>query len=402
MLTRNSFASFVRELMCTRTFTSLAIRSVVSGIALSYALFDGIANADDWPISRGNATSTGVASGKMATQPKVIWEYTPEKSGFEGTPIIAEGRLFIGDVEGTIHALIANTGKVEWTRTTKNGFLTAGAYRDGLLVLGDFDGKIYGLKTKDGEVAWEYELDQQIASGGNFFGENVLLTSEGGSMIALDMKSGKLQWDYSTGDQLRSGPTIWKNYALLGGCDGRLHKIDLVAGAAAGDGIPLDGPTGSTPAVIDNLAVVPTQSGTVLAFDLENGNRIWEFKDEERSPEIRSSPAVIYTGKETATDAGLVVLTTRNRRVLGIDIKTGAFVWEAILRKRSDASVVICDGRVWAVSTDGMVYAFDLYNGEMQWSYQLAGQIIAAPAIANDRLYVATEKGSVVCFGAPN
>lgn len=400
MLTHNPAPGFVRGLVFTKKFSLIAIRTAFIGLGICSTLGTASVNAEDWPIGRGNATSTGVAVGKMAAQPQVLWEYSPEKSGFEGTPIIAEGKLFVGDVEGTIHALNAKTGSVEWTRKTKNGFLTAGAYRDGLVVLGDFDGKVYALKSSNGEVVWEHELDQQIASGGNFFGENVLLTSEGGSMIALELKSGTKQWDYSTGDQLRSGPTIWKNFALLGGCDGRLHKIDLAAGQAAGDGLPLDGPTGSTPAVVDNLAIVPTQSGTVLAFDLEKGTRVWEFKDGERSPEIRSSPAVILTGKENAADAGVAVVTTQNRRVLGIDIKTGEFLWEAVLRKRADASVVICDGRVWVVSTDGMVNSFDLHTGEMQWSYQLSGRIIAAPAIANDRLFVATEKGSVVCFGS--
>jgi outer membrane protein assembly factor BamB len=33
------------------------------------------------------------------------------------------------------------------------------------------------------------------------------------------------------------------------------------------------------------------------------------------------------------------------------------------------------------------------------WSYQLSGQILASPAVADGKLYIATEKGSIVCFG---
>jgi outer membrane protein assembly factor BamB len=45
-----------------------------------------------------------------------------------------------------------------------------------------------------------------------------------------------------------------------------------------------------------------------------------------------------------------------------------------------------------------MVYGISL-DGKETWSYQLSGQILASPAIAEDRLIIATEKGSVVCFG---
>jgi len=47
-----------------------------------------------------------------------------------------------------------------------------------------------------------------------------------------------------------------------------------------------------------------------------------------------------------------------------------------------------------------MVYAFDLTTGQETWTYQLSGQILASPAIASDRLIIATEKGSLYCFGS--
>jgi outer membrane protein assembly factor BamB len=380
--------------------TAIRCQLVVAVCCMYSLMACPLASRADWTVSRGDGASSGVASGSIPERLQVQWEYSPEKSGFEGTPIIAEGRVFVGDVEGTIHALDMNTGDLIWKKSTKHGFITAGAYRDGRLVLGDFDGKVYCLKTADGEIEWEQELAQQIAAGGNFFGEDILLSTEGGVMYALNMKTGKPRWEYSTGDQLRSAPTIWKNFALLGGCDGRLHKIDLNTGTAVGDGLPLEGPTGSTPAVLGDTAIVPTQSGIVSAFDLVGGKQLWEFKDAERSQEIRSSPAVMILNPEGPKTTGIAIVTTRNRRVLAIDTSTGTFVWETVLRKRSDASVLICDNRVWAVGTDGMVQALDLKTGEERWSKQLTGQIIASPAISHEKLYVATEKGSIVCFGA--
>jgi outer membrane protein assembly factor BamB len=40
-----------------------------------------------------------------------------------------------------------------------------------------------------------------------------------------------------------------------------------------------------------------------------------------------------------------------------------------------------------------------MITGGEKWSYQLAGQILASPAISDGKLIVATEKGSIFCFG---
>lgn len=354
--------------------------------------------AGDWPTSRGDAQSTGVSQEKLPAEPSLLWEIKPEKSGFEGTPVIVGDHVWLADVEGKVFCLELATGKEVWSSTHKNGFIVSPAYRDGRLVVGDFDGHVYCFDALTGAVQWEADIIQAAAGGANFFNDMVLLTSEAGQLFALDAKTGVQKWDYATGDQLRSSPTLWNQFALLGGCDGRLHKINVETGSAIGDGLLLDGPSGSTPAVHGSTAVVPTQTGQVLAFDVDRGEKIWSFADSERSQEIRSSPSVVVPNRDDASK-GLAIVTTRNRRVLALDIASGKLVWEAVVRKRCDASPVVCDGRVWVGGLDGTLYSFDLRTGEERWTYQLSGQLLASPAIAGQRIVVATDKGTIACFG---
>ena len=354
----------------------------------------------DWTVGRGNSTSTATADSKLPAKPEVLWEYKTDsdKSGFEGTPIIFDGKVFVGDFEGTVHAIDITTGKAVWTVKKKDGFVTAAAANQGCIVIGDFSGMIYCLDAITGKQVWAREIEQQIANGPNFYEDNVLLTSEGGTMFAMDLKTGELKWNYATGDQLRSSPTIWKTYSLLAGCDGRLHKIDLIQGESTGEGVPLESPTLSTPSVIGKIAIVPTQPGVVLAIDVETEKILWTFSEASQSNDIRSSPAAL--GKfENGQISGIAVVTTRNRRVLGLDLQNGKMLWEYVLKKRTDGSPVICDGRTWVGAADGMIYALDLKSGLETWSYQMSGQILASPAIADGRLVIATEKGSVFCFG---
>jgi outer membrane protein assembly factor BamB len=149
--------------------------------------------------------------------------------------------------------------------------------------------------------------------------------------------------------------------------------------------------------VVGSLAVVPTQSGQVLAYDVSSNEKKWSFADAERAQEIRSSPAIFTVGENQAKK--LAVITTRNRRVLGIDLADGKLAWEAVVRKRCDASPVICDGRVWVGGLDGNLYALNVLDGTEVWSYQLSGQLLASCAVGQGKIIALTDKGTVACFG---
>ncbi|MBU6385117.1 MAG: PQQ-binding-like beta-propeller repeat protein [Planctomycetes bacterium] len=366
-------------------------------VSIGFCLVDPVAGAQDWLVSRADAGSSGFVAGKLNKEPKLLWEKTFEKSGFEGTPVLSDGKCFAADVEGNVYCLNLTDGSEIWKKSFKNGFVASLALRDGKLILGDYDGHVYCLGAKDGQVLWEADVMQAMASGANFYDDLVLISSEGGVLFAFKLSDGTKAWEYSTGDQLRSAPTIWQQTALLGGCDGRLHKIDLKQGTAQGDGLPLDGPSGSTPAMYASVAIVPTQAGQVLAYDLANSQKKWGFADAERAQEVRSSPA-IYSNNN-ASEKKLAVITTRNRRVLAIDLEDGKMVWEAIVRKRCDASPVICDDRVWVGGLDGKLVALNIADGAEVWSYQLTGQVLASVAIGQGKMIALTDKGNIACFG---
>jgi outer membrane protein assembly factor BamB len=351
-------------------------------------------------LVRGDSGGTGVAAGTLPAEPKVLWEYKTgdSKAGFEGTPIISDGKVLVGDFEGTVHAIDLQTGNSVWKAKGKAGFTIAGAVSNGMFVIGDFSSNIYCFRVADGEQLWTIESDMQVVNGGNIIGDDVLLSSDSGTLFALDLKTGKEKWSYATNDQLRSSASLWKKMALLGGCDSQLHKIDVEKGVASGDSFSLMSPTLSTPNIVGDIAIIPTQQGVVFAIRLDTGETMWSYTpDPSMNADIRGSAAVLATVNNGKLE-GIVVVPTRNRRLLGIDAATGKLKWESVMRKRSESSPVICDGRAWLGSSDGMVYGVDL-DGKETWSYQLSGQILASPAIANDRIVIATEKGSVVCFG---
>ncbi|MEF8858438.1 MAG: PQQ-binding-like beta-propeller repeat protein [Halolamina sp.] len=74
-----------------------------------------------------------------------------------GSPTVADGTVYVVDNDGTVHAVDAVTGAMDWSQSSlDNGKLFTGlAVRDGTLVLPAGHGSTsYGIDTATGEVLW--------------------------------------------------------------------------------------------------------------------------------------------------------------------------------------------------------------------------------------------------------
>ena len=60
----------------------------------------------------------------------------------------------------------------------------------------------------------------------------------------------------------------------------------------------------------------------------------------------------------------------------------------------------VVDNRIFFGSTDGRIYALDRATGKKVWDYEAGGSFIAAPAVAANRLLIASEDGILYCLGA--
>lgn len=346
-------------------------------------------SVEDWPVDRGNAGATGATSQTLPENLVVKWRYDAAES-VDTTAVVADGRVFIGDIDGTLHAVSLEDGKLLWKQKTDLGFMAPPSATSEMAVIGDLDGIVYAYEASSGKPLWKYQTGAEIGAGVAILEKSVLVSSQDGLLYAIDPKTGMLQWKYETGDQIRCRPTIASDRTFLGGCDASLHAVAISDGKAASEPMPLDGPTGSTPAVLGDRAFLPTQTGSVLAFNWKTGKQLWSYADPDRPEEFRNSAAV--------TDDHVVV-ASKNRSVLSLDPDTGNVQWSTTLRKRADGSPVIAGKDVWVAAADGRLYRLSLEDGTIQWQFEERGSFIAPPAVAGNHLIVANDKGMVICFG---
>lgn len=344
----------------------------------------------DWPMTRGDAASTGASANSLTLPLKILWQYRLEGLGFDSGPVVAGTTVFAADADGQIVALSLDSGLEIWKQKLDTGFMASPAWHDGVLYLGDLDGVIRAMDPATGQVSWQYNAEREIDAGANFFKEKVLFTSQSGSLIALDRRQGKLLWQYETDDQLQCGPTLAGSLTLLGGCDQHLHIVNVEDGKPYADKIPIQSPTGSTPTATDSAILIPNYQGQIWAFEIPTFKLLWKFEDSQIAGEFKNSVAV---------SQDIVVAASGNRRLFALELKTGKLIWEQTLRRRVEGSPVIAGNQVIIAGSDGRLAVFDLKTGTELWMFELKGSFLGSPAVSSGRIVVASDRGEITCLG---
>ncbi|WP_253158884.1 outer membrane protein assembly factor BamB family protein [Stieleria tagensis] len=342
----------------------------------------------DWLYPRGDAAASGATASQLPAELKVAWEYKADEA-IETTPVVSRDQVYTADVMGTVYALSRQDGTLVWKKSFDTGFLAAPIVADQQLIIGDIEGNVYALAIADGTQRWTQTTAGEISGAAALYKDNVLVASQDGKLYCFAAADGKPQWTYEADDQIRCSPTVAGQLTFLGGCDAKLHVVDLETGKAVGEPLPLAGPTGSTPAIQGDFAVVPVMDGSVFGFDWKANQQRWRYEDMEQSQEYRSSAAIA---------GNVAVVSSQRKHVDAIDLTTGKRIWRHTLKRRADASPVIAGDDVWVPATDGRLLRLSLADGTERWVFEIRGGFAAGVAVTDTELFVADDNGIVRCF----
>jgi outer membrane protein assembly factor BamB len=368
------------------------------------------AAADAWPMARGCVEGTGRSAAVLAFPLRERWQRRLEKTAFEATPVIADGTVYVGDLDGTFHALDLETGATRWSFTGEAGYSAAAACASAIVVAGDAVGVVRAFDAATGKVAWEYECEGEISGGPSVLPAahtdgpmRILVGSQDASLTCLSADGGVVIWKHSIADQIRCTPTVAAGRVLIAGCDGKLHAIDADSGKPVGD-VAIDGPTGTTPASLGKAVFFGSEGGTFYGIDVGDGGGtqptiLWQQKSAGGGQSYRSSAAIA----EGAAGM-LAIVGTRGRAVEAFDASDGTRAWRAAMRGKVDASPVIVgsagEGTVAiAADTAGRVAALRTTDGSTVWEFDAGRGFTGSPAVAGGRVVMAGEDGTIWCFG---
>jgi outer membrane protein assembly factor BamB len=341
---------------------------------------------NEWPVFRGNALQTGVASSVLADDLAELWKFET-KDSIEGAPAVLDGVVYVASMDENLYALNLADGKLKWQY--KGGpFKASPAVNGNSVFAGDSDGKFHCVDTTNGTKRWVFETGAEITGGANFFGDLILFGSYDETLYCLT-RDGKEKWQFKTQGPFNGSPAVADGRTFVAGCDSNVHVIDIAKGSEL-TAVDLGSQSGATAAVSGENLYVGTMGNQVQAINWKKGAVAWTFQPAKRAQPFYSSAAVT---------ADLVVIGSRDKRIYALDRKTGTERWSFATDGRVDSSPVAVGNRIFCGSMDGRLYVLDLATGKQLKKIDLDGPVAGSAAVAAGRLLIGTQKGTVYCFG---
>lgn len=195
-------------------------------------------------------------------------------------------------------------------------------------------------------------------------------------------------------------PALNRDGLFAAGFDGKVARYEMDALKERwriDAGKKLSGGAGAA----ENLVVVGTQKGEVLAFDY-NGQALWQARV---TSEILSPPQVA---------GGLVLVRSGDGRIFALDAKDGKRKWlyqraTPALTVRSFGGLIVDKNAVFAGFGGGKLVALELENGNVGWEASVAlprgvseleriADVTSNPVIDGRMICAVAFQGRVACF----
>ncbi len=304
---------------------------------------------------RGKITSFSADNGMRRWTSELDVRLT---SGISGD----DGQIYVGDIDGVLHALDDQTGEPLWTAPGSSEILVPASASFGALIVRSTDGRVVSLDPETGEVLWTVSNTPPALTLNGYsrplvLESGVLLGLDDGRLLALDVNNGKPFWESvisvpSGRSEIERLVDIDADIVVdddgiyLANYQGKAARLEPAQGQIVWS-VPMS--AGSGIAVRNqDLVVIDDQDG-IHKLDKGSGQIIWS---NEEMPGRRLSPPAF-------TKAGDIVVGDTEGYIHVIDIDTGAIIGRARLSDEAIiARPVSTEDAMFVQTTDGVVGAY--------------------------------------------
>lgn len=242
----------------------------------------------------------------------------------------------------------------------------------------DTDFNLKAFDTSTGKKLWDTDIshkieDDPVISGGISYSKGSLYATNGyREILSLDPTNGKIIWRANLPAPSRAAPTIMDERIFVTTLDNRIIALGALKGNILWEFSGISetaGIIGAASPAADREIVVPAfSSGEIYALRVENGLVAWSDnlsslrKSSSLSsiPDIRGLPII---------DKGMVIAISFSGRLVAIDARTGARVWQ---REIGGAETPwVAGNHIFLITSDSKLVALGRDDGTIQWISQL-------------------------------
>ncbi len=260
---------------------------------------------------------------------------------------------------------------------------------------------IQAISLEDGRLLWRHEFQYALISGMQAYTliaeqkEIVIVATScsdilrgEGSLLAFD-EAGEVYWQWRGDGQHYGAPVVANRQVVV--AEGK--SLLVISPEDDGDdvksvAIPVRA-SQSAPVIEDNVAYIPCRSSELLAVELDGDVR-WHFQYQGGKRDWLDKTPVI---------AGLHIFAVSSQGLLyALDRASGNLDWKTDIGENRPLSRPVVNGKYLFVGHRDGLDALDVRNGRSHWQFPTDRPISATPLVIHDTVYVTCENHFLYAF----
>lgn len=330
------------------------------------------------------------------------------------SPVIVNNNIYAASRDGKVYAFKVENGDKLWTsdisdepenKNRRSARLSGGvSASDYYVAVGSENGYVYVFSSADGKLLYKQNLNAEVLAKPTFSsnGQKLFITDSSGKITALDTASGKILWQAGFSTQalrLRtqvSPVAIGDEFLIVGQSNGKVSVYlqdtgNIVNEITISDGTGVNSldrisDISSTPVLIGNKLYVSSYKDGLVTFSFDTNNIVNKYG--------------INTANDIAFDEDNIVVVDEKGYVYCLDRNTNIQKWVFDkLSNRQVSSPCIYGNYVVVGDMEGYLYFLNLSSGNIDSKISVgSSNVIGAPLVHNDKLYVFTKDGKLDCL----
>lgn len=334
------------------------------------------------------------------------------RSPLTTAPVVAEGRVFTLDTDGTVSSFDLSGGARKWRQSIvprgeeETGAVGGGiAYASGALFATAGYKNLTALNADSGEMLWKSPIPAPARAAPTVIGDKVMLVTLDNRLLVYSANDGTLLWKYAG---------LSETTNLLGAAAAAADNSLVVLPLSSGELYGLTPDTGrilwqdnlsavrrfgalasisdirGLPVIDEGIVYAASYSGRMVALDKSSGQRLWQR-------EVGSAETPWVAGDS-------VFILTAEQQLVALARTTGGIRWVAQLprHRKNDADEqviwmgpVLAGGRLLLTGSDEALFEIDPATGKVLKSTDIGSAAVAPPVVADNTVLILTQSGDL-------
>lgn len=239
---------------------------------------------------------------------------------------------------------------------------------------------------------------QNIAFAPAIVLDAIYSASAKGQLVKLNPATGKTEWQTAAGTALSAGVGASIDSEYVGTPKGEVIAFD--DNGKKRWTTQLSSEVLGVPKAAEGIVVVRTEDGRIYGLNADDGKQKWMYQRVLPALILRSQASLLIT-------KGAIFAGYPGGKLVALSLDTGNVGWEVNVAQPRGASEiervsdvtsmpVIDDQRVCAVAYQGRVACFEIRTGNLIWAKDISST--AGLTMDNNNLYISDDKGAVVAL----